>query len=224
MPTTSPRDSMRLTMELTMLLASTSTLRPRVDRVVAQLAGGVQRPHGGLEGGGHAVVDLDVAERRGAREEHAALAPGHQDAGRHGLAADRRRRGVLTGVADLVAVQNARVEAVRRGHRNAPGERSLDVIVIGADLRRGDDQAVQGRVLHDLVDDLQLARDVVDRRLGAEHQQVDAERPGRHQRARIGRIEEAVAGGVGDDGEGQLAVLGMEVLGPAASLDASSKL
>ena len=117
---------------------------------------------------------------------------------------------------------NAR--AATSGHRNAPGERSLDVIVIGADLRRGDDQAVQGRVLHDLVDDLQLARDVVDRRLGAEHQQVDAERPGRHQRARIGRIEEAVAGGVGDDGEGQLAVLGMEVLGPAASLDASSKL
>ena len=89
----------------------------------------------------------------------------------------------------------------------------LDEVVIGAGLRRGHDQAVDGRVLHDLVEDLDLARDVVDRGLGAQHDQVDAEGLGRDLGADIGRVEEAVAGGMGDDGEGELAVLGVEVLG-----------
>jgi hypothetical protein len=121
-------------------------------------------------------------------------------------------------VADLAAVQDAGIEAVGGGHRNAPIEGRLDDVVIGADLGRGDDQAVQGRVLHDLVDDLQLARDVVDRRFGAQHQEIDPEGLGGHQGPGVGRVEEAVARRVGDDGEGQLAVLRVEVLGAGGLL------
>ena len=79
---------------------------------------------------------------------------------------------LLAGVADAVAVVDRRVEGVGRGDRDALLEQLLDDVVIGADLRRRHDQAVDGRILHDLVEDLDLARDVVDRRFGAEHDRI----------------------------------------------------
>ena len=69
------------------------------------------------------------------------------------------------------------------------------------------------RILDDLVQDLDLARRIVDRRFGAEQQNLRADQVGGDRGADIDRIEEAVAGGVGDDGEGQMPVGRVEVLG-----------
>ena len=103
---------------------------------------------------------------------------------RHCRAADGRRRRALAGVADAVAVIDRRIERVRRRDRDALVEHVLDDVVIGADLRRGQDQAVDRRVLDDLVQDLDFARDVVDRRFRAEHDEVRADHVGRDLRAR----------------------------------------
>ena len=81
------------------------------------------------------------------------------------LAGDRRGRRVLAGVADAVAVEDVAVERVGGGDRNAVRLRGLDDVVIGADLRRRHDQAVERRILEDLVEDLDLAGRIVDRRL-----------------------------------------------------------
>ena len=69
------------------------------------------------------------------------------------------------------------------------------------------------RILKDLVGDLDGARRIVGGRLGAEQQNLGADQVGGDRRADIDRIEEAVAGGVGDEGEGQVAVGRVEVLG-----------
>jgi hypothetical protein len=128
------------------------------------------------------------------------------------LAGDRRGGRILAGVADAAAVVERAVEGVGRRHRNAVGLGGLDDIVVRADLRRGQDEAVERRVLDDLVQDLDLARRVVGRRLGAEQEDLGADQVGGDGGADIDRIEEAVAGGMRDDGEGQLAVGRMEVL------------
>jgi hypothetical protein len=80
-------------------------------------------------------------------------------------------------------------------------------------LRRRHDDAVDGRILDDLVQDFDLALRVVGRRFGAEQQDLRADHVAGDRRANIDRIEEAVAGGVRDDGEGQMSVGGMEILG-----------
>ena len=129
------------------------------------------------------------------------------------LAADRRRRRILAGVADAAAVEDGAVEGVGGCDRNAVLLGRLDDVVIGADLRRGHDQAVDRRILDDLVQDLDLALRVVGRRFGAEQQDLGADQVAGDRRADIDRVEEAVAGRVGDDREGQMTVGGMEVLG-----------
>ncbi len=105
-----------------------------------------------------------------------------------------------------------RVERVGRRDRDAVLLGGLDDVVIGADLRRRHDDAVDRRVLDDLVQDLDLARRIVDRRFRAEQQDLRADHVAGDRGADIDRVEEAVAGGVGDDGEGQMAVGRMEVL------------
>ena len=172
-----------------------------------------------VEGRGHAVVDLDVAHRgRGRQQDRARFdAPLHQAVDQR-LAGDRRGGRVLAGVADAVAVVEGAVEGVGRRDRNAVGLGGLDDVVVGADLRRGQDEAVERRVLDDLVQDLDLARRVVGRRLGAEQEDLGADQVGGDGRADIDRIEEAVAGGVRDDGEGQNAVVRVEILGVRALL------
>ena len=110
------------------------------------------------------------------------------------------------------------VEGVGRGDRDAVRLGGLDDVVIGADLRRRHDEAVDGRILHDLVQDLDLARRIVGRRFRAEQQDLGADHVAGDRRADIDRVEEAVAGGVGDDGEGQLAVGRVEVLGAGGLL------
>ncbi len=193
--------------------------RPGVDLEIVQLAGVGERLHGRLEGRDGAVIDLDVAHRGGVGEQdRAALGAARQDALDHGLAADRRGRGVLTGVADAVAVLQARVVAVEGRNRNPELLGLGDHVVVGAGLAGGDRDAVDGRVLEDLVDDLELARIVVDRRFRPELDQVDAEGVGRDLGADVGRVEEAVAGGVTDDREGQLAILAVKVGSVGAGL------
>ena len=91
------------------------------------------------------------------------------------------------------------VERVGRGDRDAVLLGCLDDVVIGADLRRRHDQAVDGRILDDLVEDFDFARRVVDRRFRAEQQDLRADQVAGDRGADIDRIEEAVAGGVGDD-------------------------
>ena len=129
------------------------------------------------------------------------------------LAGDRGGRGVLSGVADAVAVEDARVEGVGGRDRDAVLLRGAHDIVIGARLRRRHDDAVDRGVLDDLVQDFELARRIVGRRFRAEQQDVGADEIGGDGGADIDRVEEAVAGRMRDDGECQLAVLGMEVLG-----------
>ena len=106
-----------------------------------------------------------------------------------------------------------RVERVGRGDRDAGGLGGLDDVVVGAGLRRGHDQAVDRRILDDLVQDLDLAGRIVHRRLRAEQQDVGADHVAGDLRPDIDRVEEAVAGGMGHDGEGQVPVGGMEILG-----------
>ena len=59
---------------------------------------------------------------------------------------------------------------------------------------------------------------IVGRRFRAEQQDLGADHVAGDRRADIDRVEEAVAGGVGDDGEGQMAVGRMEVLGAGGFL------
>ena len=59
---------------------------------------------------------------------------------------------------------------------------------------------------------------IVDRRFRAEQQDLGADHVAGDLRADIDRVEEAVAGGMGDDGEGQVAVRRMEVLGAGGLL------
>ena len=134
------------------------------------------------------------------------------------VAGDCRRRSVLAGVADAQAVEDVRVERVGRRDRNAVGFGGPHDIVIGADLRRRHDDAVDGRILDDLVQDFELAGRIVGRRLRAEQQDRGADHVAGDSRADIDRVEEAVAGGVGDDGEGQMAVGRVEVLGAGGLL------
>ena len=61
-------------------------------------------------------------------------------------------------------------------------------------------------------DPLDLAGHVVDRRFGAEKQDFCADQIGGDRGADIDGVEKAVAGRMGDDGKGQLAVGRMEIL------------
>ena len=109
----------------------------------------------------------------------------------------------LTGVADVAAVKQRSIERVGRRDHDAAIFELLDDVVIGADLGRRHDHAIDGRVVDDLIQDLDFARDVVHRRFGPELDQVDSEGVGGDLRAHIDRIEEAVACGVGDDCESE---------------------
>ena len=186
-----------------MLLGPASTLKS-FRRLAA-----FERLQGRLERRGDAVVHLDIADRHRVREQdRAALDVVLDQAFDDRLAADRRRGGVLAGVADVAAVVERPIEGIGGGDDDALFLELLDDVVIGADLRRRHDDAVDGGVVDDLVEDLDFARDVVDRRFRAELDQVDAEGVGGDLRADIDRIEEAVAGGMGDDRESErLAVL-----------------
>ena len=179
----------------------------------AERAGVVQALDDRVEGRGHPVVDLDVAHRgRRGQHDRARFDALVRQALDQRLARDGCGGGVLAGVADAVAVQDGAVERVGGGDRDAGRFGGLDDVVVGPDLRRRHDDAVDGRVLHDLVQDLDLAGRVVGRRFRAQQQDVGADQVAGDLRAHIDRVEEAVAGGVGDDGEGELAVRRMEVL------------
>ena len=69
------------------------------------------------------------------------------------------------------------------------------------------------RVLDDLVQDLDLALRIVGRRLGSEQQNLGTDQIGSDLGTDIDGIEEAVAGRVRDDREGELSVGRMEILG-----------
>ncbi len=116
-------------------------------------------------------------------------------------------------MADAVAVANAAVERVRCRDRDATGLGSLDDVIVGAHLRRGHDDAVDGRIANDLVQDLDLAGGIVGRRFRSEQKDLRADHVGGDAGAHIDRIEEPIPGGVRDDGERQLPVGRVEVLG-----------
>ena len=128
-------------------------------------------------------------------------------------AGDRCCRRVLAGMADAEAVIDAAVERIGGRNRNAVLLRRLDDVVIGAGLRRRHDQAVDGRILDDLVEDFDFAGRIVGRQLRAEQQDLGADHVAGDGCADIDRVEEAVASRMRDDGEGQMAVGGVEILG-----------
>ena len=173
------------------------------------------------------LTSILPTEHRVREQDRAALDVVLQQAFDDRLAADRRRRRVLAGMADVAAVEQRAVEGIGGGDDDAALLELLDDVVIRADLRRRHDHAVDRRVVDDLVEDLDFTRDVVDRRLGAELDQIDAEGVGGDLRADIDRVEEAVARGVGDDREGQrLAVLlrGRSFLGGVLERIAADRL
>ena len=135
------------------------------------------------------------------------------ETGHQRLAGNRRGRRILARMADAVAVANAAVERVRCRDRDFTGLGSPDDVIVGADLRRGHDDAVDGRIPHDLVQDLDLAGGIVGRRFRSEQKDLRADHVGGDAGAHVDRVEETIPGGVRDDGERQLPVLRVEVLG-----------
>ena len=108
-PTTSPRDSNSETMRVDRIVrigVDADVLRTGVDLEGVELAGGLEAGDGRVVGRGHAVVDLDVAHRRAAREDdRAALDALVDQALRQRVAGDRGRRRILAGVADTEAME-----------------------------------------------------------------------------------------------------------------------
>ena len=144
-------------------------VRAGVDLEVGQHVVRLQRLQRRLEGRRDAVVDLDIADRHGVREkDRAALDVVLDEALDDRLAADRRRARVLPGVADVAAVEQRPVKGIGRGDDDALLLELLHDIVVGAHLRRRHDHAVDGGVVDDLVEDLDFARNVVDRRFRPE--------------------------------------------------------
>ena len=192
---------------------------PCVDLEGIKLAGVLQALDDRVEGRGDAIVHLDIAHcGRRRQDDRALLDTLVRQALDQRLAGDRGSGGVLAGVAEAAAVEDRAVEGIGRGDRYALRLGGLDDVVIGADLGRCHDQAVDRRILHDLVQDFDLAGRVVGRRFRAEQQYLGADQVAGDGRADIDRIEEAIAGRMCHDGESEVTIGRMEVLGAGGLL------
>ncbi|MCY1236983.1 hypothetical protein D9M72_496630 [compost metagenome] len=114
---------------------------------------------------------------------------------------------------DAAAVEQRPVKGVRRGDRNALCFGGLYDVVVSADLRCRHDDAVDRRILNDLIKDFDLAGRIVHRRLRAKQQDLGADHVAGHRGANIDGIEKAVPGRVRHDTKGEVSVGRMEVLG-----------
>src|SRR5215208_105615 len=116
-------------------------LRARVNREVGELAGGIEVLHHLIEGRNHAVVDFDIARSRlRGKQDGALVEPFVEHAFGQSGTSDRCCRSTLAGMADTVAHIDCRIEGIRRRYRNTLIEHLFDGVVVGAHLRRRQDQ------------------------------------------------------------------------------------
>ena len=115
-------------------------------------------------------------------------------------------------MAYAAAVKDRTVERIGRRDRDAGLFGGLDDVVVGASLRRRHDDAVDGRVLNDLVQDFDLAGGIIHRRFRTEQQDPGADHVAGDSRADIDRVKESIACRVRHDREGQMPVGRMEIL------------